>query len=209
MGDYHITHGGGGGGGGPPAEDCCECSLTLELDPIRTYQGPGTLFGQWHWDVTTSVPTSGNISYDGGLARVTISEAGTYHLECTLVGQVENAAGPWDYMTIQGYTPSFAAPLDLVFNCHLFSSGADSISNSTSVRTIVVTPAMLPYTMEFAVIMRDVPAPNLLTIFARLTNLRIRRICDESPAPVVNDPPTIVLPPYGGGLPGGGPGVGT
>ena len=45
MSAYNVlgckSHDGGGGGG-----DCCECSLTLELDAPRTYTGPGSMGGQ-------------------------------------------------------------------------------------------------------------------------------------------------------------------
>lgn len=172
------------GGGG---DECCQCPLALETFGNKTYTGPGVAFGQWGWDLQVSSATSG-IAYNGTLGRVVINEPGTYYLECTLAGQVENASGPWDYMTVLGVSPSFVVPTDTIFNCHLFSSGADSVSNCTSVRTLVIDPTMLPWTMEFAVILRDVPAPNTLTIFEKLTNFRIKRVCDETPVPIVTIP---------------------
>ena len=199
MSAYNVlgckSHDGGGGGG-----DCCECSLTLELDPPRTYTGPGSMGGQWHWDVTTSLSPS--VTYDGTLGRVSINVPGTYHLESTLVAQVESGNAPWDYITIQGYQPPLVgpqpSPLQLIFNNHLFSAGGESISNCTSTRTLVVPAASVPYHIEFFVIMRDVPSGDTLFIFPWLTNFRIKKICDETPTPVINDPPGFPLPPYDG-----------
>lgn len=184
MGDYQIIckpEGDNGGGGGEEV-----CPLVLDVFPNRTFTGPGQAFGQFGWNRRVSSATSGVI-YNGNLGRVIINEAGTYEIIASLTSQCENTSGPWDYITLQAYHPTFAAPSSIVFSTHVFSSGADSITTHTAMRTLVVSQAMLDadplnqYTFEFVVIIRDVPAGNTLTIVQELTTLRIKKICGETP----------------------------
>jgi hypothetical protein len=145
---------------------------------------------QFGWNRQIS-PASSGIVYNGGPARIIITEPGTYNIECSLAAQVEQTTAPYDFCTLIGIHPAFSDPTpDIIFQVHIFSSGSDSVTVHSAVRTIVVSQAMLDadplnqYTMEFAIVLNDVPPSNILTILQELTNFRITKVCDATPFPL-------------------------
>lgn len=188
MGDYNIitccdTGDGGGGGGG------LDCPLTLIVkDEGRTYTT--TTGGQFYWDIQTSTPTGGWASYNAITGNLSILQKGTYQMDLTLNTFIENAQTPYDYISI--ITKNSA--LDILMFTHNTPNGADASGSGSTHATLVVTEAMLPYSICWFEIVREVPPNDTLQLLGRLTNFSIRRICEETPAEV------NVEYPFGGGI---------
>lgn len=185
MGDYNIItccDTGDGGGGGE-----MDCPLVLEIkDEGRTYSTTG--FAQFYWDILKSSPLTGWGAYDKDTGILTISQAGTYRLDLTLVTFIESSATPWDYISIITKEGS-----NFLMNNHNTPNGTDSVGNSHSHRIVVVRPEQLPYNICWFEQVKEVPPNDTLTLVGRLTNFSVTKQCDETPLEV------DVTPSFGGG----------